>query len=219
MFSQDYRLFQTITMYFQCLMCPGPGPGPWPPAPGPQRAGVCRGHEAVFYEMDQNHIWNLELYSQWTSNTEMKPPPCSLTMWKQNNTSKDLIPTTKFIHSFIQLTPPPTPSLSLPLSLSLSLPAPPSLPLSLSPCPLHSSLMDSCCDLNIINGFCGSAWIKFVSVRFIPALTLLSVLMWLVFSWWMPPPPRQQSFARCPLINSLAEEGGRGENPRHCNSL
>lgn len=61
---------------------------------------------------------------------------------------------------------------------------PPSLPPSLSlspPLPLVVPSLGSCCDLNVINGFSGSAWIRFVSMRFIPALTLVSVLMWLVF--------------------------------------
>jgi len=89
------------------------------------------------------------------------------------------------------------------LSLSLSL--------SLFPPPLAFPSVDSRCDLNVINGFSGSAWIRFACMRFIPALS--SGLGAHVACFLDECPlPCQQSFARSLLINSSAE--GRPKKKR-----
>ena len=100
----------------------------------------CRGCKAVFYKWAKS-TRNLELHWRQPFNTKMTPfqnpfPHC-LTMG--NNASKDYILPTKFIHSFIQLVP-----------FCLCLAPSPSLPLAFLSA-------DSCCDLNIINGFSGGA--------------------------------------------------------------
>ena len=103
----------------------------------PRESRWCRGCKAVFCKRAK------------TSRNSERPLIAKLLLFKtislscltkgqRNNASKDYIPTRKFIHSFIQLV-----SFCLCLSLFAS--------------PFALLSVDSCCDLNIINGFSGSA--------------------------------------------------------------
>lgn len=107
-----------------------------------------------------------------------------LTTGKRSNAPKDYTPQPQSVYPHLYNYPLPPPVSPLPALLSA----------------------ESRRDLNIINGFSGSTWIRFVSIRFIPALTLGPGAHAACFLDECPP-PCQQSFARSLLINSSPEGG------------